>query len=79
MSDGMALVLRCTECGATEVRNVTTLQARPNMQHWFKPQPCGSCQREAAEPTARAYVLGHNDRKFLKSMRIRPDDLTPSS
>jgi len=66
------ILLKCTACGATEERTASPQDFRVS-RGLFVPVSCYACGARCAEPTWRPWDLTHNDRQFLKGLRIASD------
>jgi hypothetical protein len=62
------LVLYCQYCGAAQQMEGPEIDAQP------KCQKCGSTKFHTEIPRQRRYLLTVNDRRFLRSLRIKADE-----
>jgi hypothetical protein len=62
------LVLYCQYCGAAQQMEGTEIESQP------KCQKCGSHKFQTEIPRQRRYLLTVNDRRFLRSLRIKADE-----
>jgi hypothetical protein len=70
--DWIALRLRCEACGAIEnLVKACPSDYRVTTHGEFVPVACVTCGVKAASPTVQPWELTHNDREFLKKLRIR--------
>ncbi len=68
------LRMKCIACRAEYEQDLVFANLRRYAGGAFKPIPCLQCNQEAAAPTIRPYKLTVLDRRFLRSMKILPDD-----
>lgn len=70
---GWLFWLRCEMCGAEKETLVMETSLHRLSSGGFSPLRCHECGALSAKPGPRPWVLGPNDRKFLRGMRISPE------